>query len=185
MSELVYGSESNPIEQALCDLGTILGLEASRPERQYGTGPDVLWRYPPDNTGAALEAKTNKGPESQYRKKEDIGQFHDHVQWLEETFAGGSFLKIIVGRKLRVSSGSNPPKYLQVITLEQFQGLAQRVYQLLEFVESSPHEPNTEVCVQRGLQSLGLIWPACLESLEAVLAIDLKSDRSDLVENNE
>lgn len=34
------------IEQALCDLAPLLGAEGSRPEKEYGQGPDDLWLWP-------------------------------------------------------------------------------------------------------------------------------------------
>ena len=80
--DLVYGENTKPAEAALNELGRLLGLEATRPDNQpapKGTGPDVLWRYTPWKTGVALEAKTNKKEGSQYQKKDDIGQFHDHL----------------------------------------------------------------------------------------------------------
>ena len=81
---LVNSSSTNTVEQALQELGMVIGLESSRPERQSGSGPDVLWRYPTAHAGAALEAKTDKKATSQYTKKDDVGQFHDHIQWLQK-----------------------------------------------------------------------------------------------------
>ncbi len=172
---LTYGPETNPVEQSLCELGTLLGLEASRPDRKLGTGPDVLWRYPKHKAGVALEAKTNKEPESQFRKTE-IGQFHDHIIWLENTYKEENFVKAIVGRRLKVSKDSNPPEDLKVIVLEQFVSLSQRLMELFEFVESVMPEEDMVISMERGLRELGLGWPQCIESLESILAIDLKNE---------
>jgi hypothetical protein len=176
---LQYGPNTNAFEQALCDMGKLLGLESSRPEKESGTGPDVLWRSPEDKAGAAFEAKTNKKPTSQYQKKEDIAQFHDHVQWLEKTYPGYAFYKAIVGRKLRVSADANPPSDLRVIVLEQFEGLADRFGKLLEFIESMENPGDTAICIERGLRLFGLTWPNCVESLESSLAVDLKHSEAD------
>lgn len=82
---LVYGPDTNPTEEALRELGALLGLEATRPDRdrKVRTGPDVLWRFVAAKSGAALEAKTNKLSTRQYQKKDEIAQFHDHVEWLK------------------------------------------------------------------------------------------------------
>ena len=122
-----------------------------------------------------MEAKTDKKEGSQYRKKEDIGQFHDHVRWLEKTYPEETFLKVIVGKKHPVSEESNPPEDLRVITLDQFSFLADRIKQLYEYVASAAETSDVSICVERGLESLGLKWPKCVDSLESSLAIDLKT----------
>ena len=134
-----------------------------------------MWHAPEHKSGAAIEAKTNKQEGSQYRKKDDIGQFHDHVQWLEKKFPKQPFHKVIVGRKYRVSSDANPPEDLRIIALEQFQILADRLKELYEYLSSTAKSGDVAICAERGLESLGLAWPKCIDSLESWLAIDLKS----------
>jgi len=41
MGDLAYGDQTNPVEEALRVLGCLLGLNASRPDKEEGTGPDV------------------------------------------------------------------------------------------------------------------------------------------------
>jgi len=173
--DLMYGPNTNKAEEALRRLGEFIGLEATRPEQDCGTGPDVLWRAPEHKSGAAIEAKTNKKDNSQYRKKEDIGQFHDHIQWLETNCSNETFYKIIVGKKHRVSEDANPPDDLCIITLEQFQFLGDRITELYQYVGAAAKSDDLEICVEQGLKSLGLSFPTCIESLESSLAIDLKA----------
>lgn len=174
--DLVYGSATNSAEEALRVLGTLAGLEASRPEKEAGTGPDVLWRAPEYKGGAAIEAKTNKKNESQYRKKEDIGQFHDHIQFLESNYPKETFYKVIVGKKHPISKDSNPPVELRVIELEQFVQLAEKVKEAYEFIGSVAKSDDVEVCAERAIEVQGLQWPRCIDALESALAIDLKAD---------
>ena len=175
LADLKYGPDTKPTEQALCDLGQALGLEGSRPDNETRTGPDVLWLVPEIHQGAALEAKTNKQPNNQYTKTDDIGQIHDHVNWLQKNFPKESFLKAIVGRKLSVAKESNPEPDLRVIPLEQFVGLTLRLQEAIKFIESTAGESDLEICVERALQEFGLLWPMCVESLESILATDLKN----------
>jgi hypothetical protein len=99
-TNLAYGENTKPAEAALCNLGKLWGLEATRPDNSgpTKTGPDVIWRYTPSKAGAALEAKTNKRAGSQYQKKDDIGQFHDHIAYLKKRFAGETFFTASSGR---------------------------------------------------------------------------------------
>jgi hypothetical protein len=175
-TKLVYGENIKPTDAALCDLGKLLGLEATRPDNSgpKKTGPDVLWRYTPSKAGVALEAKTNKKSGSQYQKKDDIGQFHDHVAYLRKSFPGEAFFQSIVGPILPVSDESNPPDELRIVPLEGFQELAARVEQMYDFIDSSTDGDTPEVKAERWLQSMGLAWPQCFDGLSYSLASDLR-----------
>lgn len=176
---LKYDVDTNPVELALRELGILLGLESSRPDNDLHTGPDVFWRAPEHKAGAALEAKTKKQVPSQYQKKEDIAQFDDHVRWAQKKFPGENIFKAIVGRKLAVSKDANPPHDLHIIGLEQFVRLAELVGQFVDFVDSTAHSDDLEVCFERALRHYGLTWPNCVESLESYLAIDLQHSETD------
>jgi hypothetical protein len=174
---LAYGENTNATEAALDQLGKLIGLEASRPDNQRGakkTGPDVLWRHTPSKSGVALEAKTNKKMKSQYQKRDDIGQFHDHLVYLKNTFPGETFFQAIVGPLLRVSDESNPTDELRIVPLEGFQDLAGRAEQMYNFIETSTDSDALAVKAERWLQMLGLSWPQCFDGLPYTLAIDLK-----------
>jgi len=175
--DLVYGENTKAAEAALAELGKLLGLEATRPDNQSGpkkTGPDVLWRYTPSKSGAALEAKTNKKTDSQYQKKDDIGQFHDNLVHLTKKFPTETFFQAIVGRQLPVSDESNPTDQLRIVPLDGFQELVGRVEQMYNFIETSTDSDPAAVKAERWLQTLGLSWPQCFDSLPFVLANDLK-----------
>jgi hypothetical protein len=175
--DLVYGENTKAAEAALSDLGRLLGLEATRPDNQPApkkTGPDVLWRYTPSKSGVALEAKTNKKTDSQYQKKDDIGQFHDHLVYLKKKFPSETFFQAIVGRQLPVSDESNPTDELRIVPIEGFQDLVSRVEQMYNFIETSTDSDTLAVKAERWLQTLGLSWPQCFDSLPYTLANDLK-----------
>lgn len=175
--DLAYGKNTKAAEAALAELGKLIGLEASRPDNQVAhkkTGPDVLWRHTPSKSGVALEAKTNKQTGSQYQKKDDIGQFHDHIVYLKKEFPAEMFFQGIVGRLLPVSDESNPTDELRIVPLEGFQELVGRVEQMYNFIETSTDSDALAVKAERWLQMLGLSWPQCFDSLPYKLANDLK-----------
>ena len=179
LSRLQYGRVTNPVEQATCDLGRWLGFEATRPDNSEGTGPDVLWRYSTKLEGVALEAKTGKSEASQYKKRDDIGQLHDHEKYLEQKYPDYSFRKVIVGRVLRVSSECHPPDGLRIIPLEQIIDLAKRTQELYKrLIECSTVE-GVPIAAEKWLQGLGLKWPSCVDSLQSNLAVDLQSEGED------
>ena len=101
------GSGSVPqTEEALRCLGQYLGLESSRPDKEHGTGPDVLWRSD-DGFALVMEVKTDKEGSSSYQKS-DLGQLRDHVQWVEDRFKPRVVAPVFVGPLLSVSESANP-----------------------------------------------------------------------------
>jgi hypothetical protein len=179
ITDLAYGDQTNPVEEALRVLGSLLGLDASRPDKEENTGPDVKWLHPAKRAGVALEAKTNKKETSQYQKKDDIGQFHDHANYLAARHPGDDFRKVIVGRHLRVTPDCHPPDDLRVITLEQFHGLAERLKTLYQALLESDSGELVEAMAERWLQELGLRWPLCVDGLQSKLAVDLQAEEVD------
>jgi hypothetical protein len=175
-TNLVYGEDTKPAEAAISDLGTLLGLTASRPDNDEKprTGPDVLWRSVPDKSGIALEAKTDKKSHAMYQKKDDIAQFHDHVGYLNKKYGKENFVLAIVGRELPVSPECHPPVNLRIIPIEGFQELADRVRRLYEYIDAASDTDTPAVKAQRWLGYLGLAWPSCIEALHYSFASDLQ-----------
>lgn len=80
-AKLSFESSHSVIEQALCDLAPLLGAQGSRPEKEYGEGPDDLWNWP--NMSLVIEAKTEN---KKTLHKKDAGQLSSSMTWFEENF---------------------------------------------------------------------------------------------------
>lgn len=171
---LTYETPHAQVEEALRVLGELLGLDASRPDTGKEGGPDVLWISPDRPQGVALEAKTEKKEASQYQKKDDIGQFHDHMQWLTNNYPDHRFFKRIVGRPLPVSPESNPLPDLYITPLEEFRGLVDDLKEAGESALAAAAASDLASAVERGLRNLGLRWPQCVQGLESFRAVDLQ-----------
>lgn len=175
-SLLSYDSSSAQVEEGVKLLADWLGLIASRPDHESGTGPDVLWLGPDKNSiGAWFELKTEKTIGSRY-SKQDIGQTHDHKVWAATTYPDHQFEEALVGRLLEVSTESNPNPGLKIIELDAFLNLLTRLkdaYTQL-FSDSSG---NREHASEAALRGQGLKWPECATALPCTLAVDLKRQR--------
>lgn len=77
------GKSSNEREEAVRKYGELLGFEASRPDNEFGMGPDAIWVDEETKTGIAFELKTQKNDPAEYSKQE-VGQAHNHIQWLTD-----------------------------------------------------------------------------------------------------
>ena len=82
-SDLVPEASSTRYEEALTNLGTFLGFDAERPEKNHGVGPEVLWR-----TDAAfdfvIEAKSEKNDDNPLYKREHA-QLLQAEHWFKQT----------------------------------------------------------------------------------------------------
>jgi hypothetical protein len=187
---LLYGEQHTAAaEEAVYQLGRLLGLSPSRPDTKSedDTGPDVIWKAPPDACGeavptaAAFELKTGKESNSVYKKNEDVGQFHDHVQYLADYYPDDTFFLRIVGRLLSVAAEANPPEGLSVTPLEPLHDLAERVASLYrqlgpERIAGGYGEKEVTFAqrVQGWLERDGLAWPECVSALDATPIRDLQ-----------
>lgn len=169
--ELVFGSSSGRIEQAVLDLGKLLGLDSSRPDAELNTGPDILWLSEDEAVGHAFEAKTDKLATSQYNKSE-VGQAHDHRQWIKNNHRKRTVGLSWLGRTLPVSPDSSPDEDLTVFELGSIANLAARVRQLYEAMLVEAVDADA---VQAWLTHSGLVFPACVHALPMRRAVDLKS----------
>ena len=171
-NDLVYGPDTSKAEEALKQLGTLIGLQAERPDKSKGTGPDVTWHGGGVPSVWGFELKTNKDEAGKY-SKEDISQCHDHEQWLVNEYGSDGNVKLaIVGRMLPISETANPSPSLRIIEVVAFRDLLKRVRKLFEDVESD-QSTNLEQSFQSWLNHYGLNWPNCVDALENRLADDL------------
>jgi hypothetical protein len=80
-TQLAYTSTAESVENGLERLGTILGAEATRPERETGRGPDVLWRF--DKIAFAIEAKNER---KKTLPKGDAAQLLLSTEWCRSEY---------------------------------------------------------------------------------------------------
>jgi len=177
---LKNGPDTKPAEAAMAELGDLLGLETRRPDTaaEAGTGPDVIWRHAEMKTGVVLELKTDKKANSMYTKKDDIGQFQDHVNFIAKEYPKEKFRLRIVGPRIPVSEQCNPPDDLRITEVEQFHALADRVETFYQVIIEGIGETKA-VIAQRWMDHFGMTWPHVIDALESDLASDLQSAASE------
>lgn len=90
---LTPNATSNQFEQALADLGEVIGFTTERFDED-GVGPDVLWLL--DNyTGIVFEAKSRKKEANAFRKNEH-GQLLVAEKWFKENYPKWSSIGVSV-----------------------------------------------------------------------------------------
>lgn len=164
LAHLDGSGSTGQTEEALRALGQYLGFDATRPDNEFGTGPDVLWILE-GLPALCIEVKTDKKPESRYQKKE-VGQLSDHVQWVKDNTDAGEIIPLFVGPLVGVTETANPSDDYIVIELGQFRGLAERLKAALADTVREALPINLKNTLLYLFSQRELIWPDCLGTLE-------------------
>jgi hypothetical protein len=86
-AKLAYAGDAESVEQGLCELGELLGAASSRPEKETGRGPDVLWIF--DDIALCIEAKSKKGAPI---FKSDAEQLLMSIEWCKAQTGTGEYV---------------------------------------------------------------------------------------------
>lgn len=116
-SRLSYSGDAETVEQSLKELGEMLGAVSSRPEKETGRGPDVLWLF--DTIGLCIEAKNEK---QRPIWKKDAEQLLLSKDWCEtHTDLNGAIVPVLA---TNVTDADRPediafgPKFMLEATIE-------------------------------------------------------------------
>lgn len=92
---LTFGRASNLFEEALKDVGEMLGFESQRPDNDYKVGPDNLW-CGVHNQYLFFECKNEAKRDRSTIKKTEVGQMNNHCAWFEEKYSDAEVCRIFV-----------------------------------------------------------------------------------------
>jgi hypothetical protein len=161
-------------EEALRCLGQYLGFSAMRPDKEHGTGPDVLW-VSPDKTALCIDAKTGKGKEStpSYRK-DDLGQLSDHVQWVRDNVEVERIIPAFIGPEVAASQSANPPPGVKIASLETFCDIAETLKVAYRDIAVNSLPLTVGPTASEIFAKRGLLWPAVEGLMKLIELRDLK-----------
>lgn len=142
----IEAPKADDAEAAVRVLGEALGFNSTRPDNDEGIGPDVLWRDDLAKQYLGLELKTEKTEPVRYHKK-DIGQGHNHVTWMTDTYPDhGSVGMLFVGPDGRIGDRASPSSDMALCTVSAMAGLRNALLALIDDLRSqTPIERLTKV----------------------------------------
>jgi len=110
-----------------------------------------------------MELKTDKQETSSYNK-EDVGQLHNHIQWVKSKLGDVLVLPIFVGPELPFSEEASPSPDMRIVQLDRFQELGNDLTSLYQSVASSlPLYLRAEL--HTGAEDKGLLYSKILDRL--------------------
>jgi hypothetical protein len=147
LEDVVWGEEerSDDAERAFEQLGLHLGFTSTRPERQYGTGPDNLWALSAGQQ-AVIELKT--GCSTATIAKKDMDQLGGSVRWLNDHNSDVTALPIMVHPSAISDERSTPVPGMRVVTPDLFEKLATAVTQFATALAGAPDRWSDEQAVR-------------------------------------
>ena len=134
-------------------------------------GPDVLWLLE-DGHAVCMEAKTDKQASSLYRK-EDVGQLHNHIQWVKDNHQVSEIMPVFVGPLLPASDEASPSPGMKVIELRQFDELGQRLIAALQDVAQSALPLSVELDLREAMRNRNLMYPEVVANLDGCFLEDV------------
>lgn len=120
LSNLCMGNEYDKFEEALNQIGSVLGFVCSRPDTETGGyGPDNLWAID-SNKYLVIECKTEAI--TQTIKKDYCNQLSGSVNWFKENYVyPNDCIPIIVHPSDVVDAVASPEKNMRVMTEKQLE----------------------------------------------------------------
>lgn len=126
VSALNFGVDSNAFEEAIFNMGKMLGYESQRPDQEINKGPDNLWRSD-DGTFFLIECKNEVELTRDSISKSEAGQMSNHVNWFKEQYSGAQKVyKIWVHPTNKLNNLANIDGDFYVITNEKLDLLKQQ-----------------------------------------------------------
>jgi hypothetical protein len=132
-------------EEAVRAIGATLGFVSNRPCTDNGKGPDNLWLDSHNKQMIAFELKSDKSAESTL-SKDDIGQGHNHIEWLRTQYPEIELLGLIfLTDAQKVSDKADPSDLVYFGTQSQLQKLWGEFFTAIDKIKTlSPIEKVAE-----------------------------------------
>lgn len=138
---LTPSSSASQFEEAMMQLGSMLGFEPSRPEKAYGKGPDLLWLISKD-VGLILEAKSRKNSANALTKAQH-GQLLVSENWFKETYPNLTGFRVAIHPNVTATKNAIPSG-TRALTLTKLDELIGETRQIVTALSDSGH-PDTEL----------------------------------------
>lgn len=95
LTDLSFGTSAEKFENALCEIGSLLGFISQRPDKEIRKGPDNLW-CGIDNQYFLFECKTEVDEDRPNIHKHEVGQMNNHCGWFENEYKEKPRVKYIM-----------------------------------------------------------------------------------------
>ena len=127
-------------EEAVKNVGLMLGFISDRPDKTIGKGPDNLWGVKKD-TFIAIECKDEVKLDRETINKEEVGQMENHCGWFESEYGICDITYIMIHPTNKVSSSADFSHNINVMIPDKLNVFKQSLSSFVK--EFARHELST------------------------------------------
>jgi hypothetical protein len=153
-------------------LGEFLGLVSSRPDKEYSTGPDVLWTSS-DGPTLCIEVKTGMEDDSCYPKKY-IGQLLLHMQWIKDNTESTDICPCFVGPLNPICPKASAGREIVVIELDEFKNISEKLQAALQDICTQALPLTLRHEIYSIFNQRKLLWPELFSGLKKHILRDIQ-----------
>lgn len=149
LEDLKPGSETvEEFEEAWHQIGLHLGFASERPERDQGTGPDVLWLT---GNNQALIVECKSGVENDFISRKDAAQAGHSVDWFLERYDGSTLspVGLLIHKSNRLNHNASARGGTRVITFDKLAKLRESILKFAHNVCTVERWQNSEAIGER------------------------------------
>lgn len=95
LEKLSFGVEAEKFENALMEIGSMLGYISQRPDKEIRKGPDNLWCCA-NNHYLLFECKSEVSETRQAINKYEAGQMNNHCAWFEDQYGTAQVSRFMI-----------------------------------------------------------------------------------------
>lgn len=122
-----FGVSADKFEQAIMEVGMLLGFESDRPDKTIKKGPDNIWGMNA-NSYMAIECKNEVNLNRETINKEEVGQMENHCGWFESEYGKNvDVVYAIIHPTNKVSPTANFTHTVRVITPNKLNELTNQI----------------------------------------------------------
>tara|TARA_R110000796_G_scaffold71409_2_gene161984 strand:+ start:38238 stop:40763 length:2526 start_codon:yes stop_codon:yes gene_type:complete len=140
LDNLNFGVQSEKFENAIKELGELLGFKSQRPDKEYKKGPDNLW-CGVDSHYFILECKSEVKDTRDEINKHEASQMNSHCGWFDDVYNTQKVERILIIPTRKLSKHANLTHTIKIMKKSKLKSLKSNVHSFLkEFKNYNLHE---------------------------------------------
>ena len=137
LDNLSFGVDSDKFEEALKEIGELLGFISQRPDKEIRKGPDNLW-CGIDNQYFMFECKNEVDEGRSEINKHEAGQMNSHCGWFEEEYGKEAIVsRFLIAPTKELSYAANFTHTVKIIRKGKLKDLKSNIKRFIN--ELSPY----------------------------------------------
>ncbi|WOO35802.1 DEAD/DEAH box helicase [Anaerocolumna sp. AGMB13020] len=126
LDNLSFGISAEKFENAMFQLGKLLGYYSERPDKMIRKGPDNLW-YLGNNKYIIFECKSEVDTKRSTIHKYEVGQMNSHCGWFEHEYSDAPVIRVMIIPTKNVSSDADFTHDVKIMRSHSLTQLKQNV----------------------------------------------------------